>query len=135
MLGPEQPLTVLVVHLVLLIDETSWDETVLAAGFVDMLLEKDHVVEIILDEVFFLVLVGITVLVHISFEGRFSHLQMVLFSFKDVIGIAFGLPSHMLQVKFGLRDELLADEPIIDPSSILRDHQDETFEGVRKRTE
>lgn len=96
MLGSEQPLTVLVIHLVLLIDETSRDETVLAADFMYVLFEENHVVEVILDEMLFLVLVGITVLVHISFEGRFCHLQMILFSLEDVISIAFGLPSHML---------------------------------------
>lgn len=39
----------------------------------------------------------------------------------------------MLQIKLRLRDELLADEPIVDPSSVLGDHKDEAFEGVRER--
>lgn len=30
---------------------------------------------------------------------------------------------------------MLADEPIVDPSAVLGDHQNEALEGVRKRAE
>ena len=58
----------------LLVDEASGDEAVLAADLMDVLLEEDHVVEVILDEMLLLVLVCIAVLVHIALEGRFCHL-------------------------------------------------------------
>lgn len=74
MLGSEQPLAVLVIQLVLLIDEASRNEAVLSTNLMYVFFEEYHIVEVILDEMFLLMLVSVTVLVHITLERRFCYL-------------------------------------------------------------
>lgn len=64
----------------LFVDESSWDEVVLAADLVDVFFEKHHIVEIVLDETLSLLLEGVNMLSNILLECPLCQLSLKIFT-------------------------------------------------------
>lgn len=112
----------------LLVDESSWNEMILATDFVDMLFEEHHIVEIVLNKALPFHFESINVLPNILFECSFRYLLIKIFPAEDISSCFFTLPCDMLSKEFGLRDKLLSNKSVIDSSSVFGDHKHKTFE-------
>lgn len=130
--GANYLLAVVVVSSELFIDEVGGDEAFLSTDLVDVVFKLDHVVEVVLHQFGGLEL-NVIVLVEIGQKGFVDVcLDFVIAVASEIISLQFGLSVDEFLHEFGLRDEFLSQESIVDLLPVLTDQQEEAFETVRE---